>query len=76
MDRGVGRVPADHARRLRFKLRGRIDERRPFAELPDERFAAVPRGGALGRREREVRGGAERVTRRVVARSPGQEAMT
>ena len=42
MDRGVEAVPADHARRLRFKLRGRIDERRPFAELPDERFAAVP----------------------------------
>lgn len=28
--------------RLRFKLRGRIDEGRPFAELPGDRFAAVP----------------------------------
>ncbi|MGT2488218.1 DNA-binding protein [Methylobacterium oryzae CBMB20] len=27
--------------RLRYKLRGRIDEGRPFEELPDERFAAV-----------------------------------
>ncbi|KOX58109.1 hypothetical protein ADL19_08895 [Streptomyces purpurogeneiscleroticus] len=27
--------------RLRFKLRGRIDEGRPFEEHPDERFAAV-----------------------------------
>ena len=27
--------------RLRYKLRGRIDEGRPFEELPDERFAAL-----------------------------------
>ncbi|GJE38035.1 hypothetical protein [Methylobacterium persicinum] len=27
--------------RLRYKLRGRIDEGRPFEELPGERFAAV-----------------------------------